>query len=432
MNDFPKEIVEFILCKMDVKQRSSCAQVSTAWKAAAAAATAATRDDIVLHNVYDATSLQQWLEEHGGHVDVLQLHAADHRGLPTALPCPQLQHLYLHASSFCPFNLPVHNRIWEGISRATQLKTVSLFNLQTAGLPQEVMAVLEALPNLQHLAWRTVKHRSAWHNPAVTSIQGLTKLTGLELKPVTADALEQLSAFTKLRQLSLDDVPYTWGAAGCPGLQQLTALTSLHLGKDLDGYNVIPLVIVRLTAVQHLSVPQASYLHVWELHALVGLTSLCVADVVAWDYPLSPLQLTALQRLKLGVNLRSEHTNLQMSCLSECTRLQELSLAGLVLKNFWGDPECVLGLTALQHSIYTPGLKAADVKRLVACCSSLRNLQLGVEFNVSLSALSGLSHLTHLTVDHLHEAYTSSVAQLTGLRQLLVGYGWRPTPKDLL
>lgn len=448
----PPEILTKILSNVGIRQRCRCAQVSKTWKAAAATATSSIvllhgRFDNIrlqqhgshlqvlqLHTVYDVRGLQQWLQEHGGHLQVLQLHETDHSSLPTVLPS-QLQHLYLHQTS-SHFDSNVDDMILEGISASgTNLKTVSLANIKTSRRPEQVMAIFEALPKLQHLALRSVKY-PRWYDPGATSLQGFTQLTGLDLENVSAGTLEKhLSALTKLRHLSLDGVLLrSWGESKFPGLQQLTSLTRLHLGNGLGAYNVIPLVVVKLTAVQHLRVPQPTYVQVQELHALVGLTSLCVQDVVAWDYPPSPLQLTALRRLEFGVHCHSKDNNMPMSRLSDCLRLQELSLSRLVLK----DPRCVLGLTSLQYA-RTPGvfvegplLKAADVKRLVACCSSLRRLQLGVKDNVSLSALSQLPHLTHLRVDNVNEWYTSSLAQLTGLRQLVAGYGWTPTPKDLL
>jgi len=400
MSELPEEILENIMGKMDIKQRCSCAQVSQNWKVAAAAAATSS---IVLDEVRDVTSLQKWLEEHGGHVEVLQLQAAR---FPTALPCPRLLDLHLHADSRC-FRRPVDDRVWEGISAATQLESVSLSKLEAARGSEEVMAVLAALPKLQHLSWCSVKCSGETYLPGVASLQGLTKLTGLELRDVTAGALEQLSALTNLRHLSLDYVLYMWGEDGCPGLEHLTSLTSLHLGTFLGAYNVIPLVLQRLTALQHLSVPEASYTQVQELHALVGLTRLCVKDVVAWDFPSSPLQLAALQCLELGVSTWSKYHHIPMSYLAACPRLQELSLSSLVLT----DPGCVLGLTAFKHVLnerVDSLLKTADVELLVTCCSGLRTLQLEFrEEEVNLSALTHLPYLTSLSVDGLNKHHAA-------------------------
>jgi len=139
-----------------------------------------------MHDVHDVTSLQKWLEDYGGQLEVLKLQATGDSGLPTALPCPQLQHLYLHADFRCLRPTAVDDRVWEGISAATELKTLSLDYLQTAQTAEAVMAVLAALPDLQHLSWCLVECSGVTRLPAVPSLQLLTKLTGLELQFVSA------------------------------------------------------------------------------------------------------------------------------------------------------------------------------------------------------------------------------------------------------
>jgi len=429
MSDLPKEVLESILGHMVIRQRFSCAQVSQKWKAAA---TAATRT-IVLHKKHGEIRLQRWLEMHGSQLQALQLQASATYYLPEALPCPQLEDLHLHAETCYSWH-SVDDRVWDDISAATKLKSVSLDNLKAARGSEEIMALLAALPNLHHLAWRSMDCCGERYLPGVPSLQRLTKLTGLELKDVTAGALEQLSAFTKLRHLSVDGVPPMWGFKDFPALQQLTFLTRLHLGDAIYA-DVIPLVVNRLTAVQHLGLHNTSYERIQQLHALSGLTSLSAKDVGYMYSPPSPLQLPALQRLELGtgglLSLDSSVHDLPMSYVADCRRLQVLSLSRLVLR----DPGCVLGLTSLKHASYCL-LNVADVERLVTCCSGIRTSALAVRDKVTLSALAQLPYLTSLSVAGVDEQQCSSVAQLTGLRQLCLGRsvtrGCKLTTNDLL
>jgi len=250
---------------------------------------------------------------------------------------------------------------------------------------------------------------------------------------------------TRLQHLSMDGVIYPWDAASFAGVQQLTALTRLEIGDraDRSTNDVIRLVVERLTGVQHLGLPKASYIDIWQLHALAGLTRLCVGDVMVKASPEmeSPLQLPALQCLELGSSYKykpqyEDAYHLPMWYLSGCPMLQDLSTTRIVLS----DPGCVLGLRALSYEPNEDGLlETADVERLVASCSSIRSLQLGMQYDAAnLSALAQLPSLTRLSVDGLNHDQFSSVAQLTGLRQLCVGFkqmgefAWEPTPRDLL
>jgi len=58
-------------------------------------------------------------------------------------------------------------------------------------------------------------------------LQKLTQLTALKVSCIAeAEALEHLGGLTRLQDLSLG-AAVDWAAAGCPGLQELKALTRL-------------------------------------------------------------------------------------------------------------------------------------------------------------------------------------------------------------
>jgi len=414
VSDLPTGIAVNILSKMDIRQRFSCALVCIEWGKAAAAATNPS-SVVYLNDSHDRIRLQGWLQKHGNRLQVLLLQADSADYLPTALPCPKLRDLQLHCNVSYSWQPAVDDRVWEAISAARQLKTVSLSKLRAARSSENVMALLAALPNLQHLGWCSVQCCGERYLPAVPSLQRLTKLTGLDLKDVAAGALEQLSAFTRLRHLSLDGVPHLWGEDGFPGIQQLTSLSRLHLGDDVSSDDVISLVVNRMTAVEQLGLHKASYMHIWELRALTRLTNLYVGNVHLPPPP-SPLQLPALLRLELGASFTTDETFMPMSHLADCPRLQELSLTCLVLT----PPGCLPTLTMLQHFHYHQRalLDQADVECLVTCCSSLHMLQLDARKDVALSTLARLPFLTQLHLGNFHDCQCSSLAKVKSLRQL--------------
>jgi len=119
----------------------------------------------------------------------------------------------------------------------------------------------------------------------------LTKLTALKLDLVeAAEALQHLGLLTRLQDLSLA-VGHEWAAAGCPGLQELKALTRLEL---LHSFDDIPPSASQLTALQQLDADgRATPTALNKLSVLTGLTYLCVRhlrDMLPNSPPLQPLQ----------------------------------------------------------------------------------------------------------------------------------------------
>jgi len=147
----------------------------------------------------------------------------------------------------------------------------------------------------------------------------LTKLTALRLDFVgAAAALEHLGLLTRLQDLSLAAslaATGDWVAAGCPGLQELKALTRLEL---LAVFFEIPPSVSQLTALQQLNVPRATPTALNKLSALTGLTQLRVGRLVDLSLESPPLQLSALQHLEVVDGLDG---TMPMSYLGSCRQL---------------------------------------------------------------------------------------------------------------
>jgi len=281
---------------------------------------------------------------------------------------------------------------------------------------------------------------------AVLLLQQLTKLTGLQLAGFTAAAVEHLSALTKLQRLSIG-AAQDWAAAGCPGLQELKALTRLEL---LDRFLTIPASIYQLTALQQMSVSAATATALNGLQPLTGLTQLCVEQVVGVSSESPPLQLPGLQHLELD----GRGGDMPMSFLSSCTQLQVLRLC----YSYFMGPGRLLASNLLQHlelkdcRVYAaadaagpvswqqvfaspgqlphltlldlrsahPALEQADIESVVACCSRLQVLHLYTLQDSFAPVLAGLPALTSLNLQTVPDQQCSSLAQLTGLRELKV------------
>jgi len=251
----PPNFITKLFHSMSLSDRLKCALVCKAW---AQEATAATRSIILRDSVQDLSSLQAWIEKHGGQVDVLQLHECPYPAALTALPCAQLHDLLLggrlsRGLSWDSY-LRLDSRVWSDIAAATKLTSVSLECVQTASLQADVVSAPTALPDLEQLTWRSVKcgDVQSWLQSMQYGLfdskllQKVTKLTALRLNYVeAAAALQHLGLLTRLQDLSLA-VTNDWDTVGCPGLQELKALTRLELVKFF--YYDIPPSVSQLTA----------------------------------------------------------------------------------------------------------------------------------------------------------------------------------------
>jgi len=274
--------------------------------------------------VQDLSDLQHWLEKHGNRVEVLQLQECDGAAL-AALPCSaQLQDLLLH-------HLSMASRTWGDIASATKLTSISLSSVQTASQQADVVAALTALPNLEQLTWCKVHCSDPLGKQNLSDsslLQQMTQLTSLKLQFITASDLQHLGSLTKLQHLDISDAD-DWLAAGCPGLQELKALTSLKLVSW--GMADLPASASQLTALRQLEVGTATHTALNQLQVLTGLTHLRVSGLTGTSSFSARLQLPSLQHLELGGDF---NPIMPMSFLDSCTQLQLLKVTRLSFQGF--------------------------------------------------------------------------------------------------
>jgi len=410
--------------------------------------------------VQDLSCLQSWLVKYGHQLEVLWLHVCRDPAVLTALPCLQLQDLLLSSAGSWD-SLSLDSRVWSDIAAATKLTSVSLDMVQTASQQADVVSALTTLPDLEQLTWSSFRCGPEWGLSNSKLLHKLTKLTALKLDHVrAAEALEHLGLLTRLQDLSLH-VTGNWPAAGCPGLQELKALTRLELRVPID----IPPSVSQLTALHQLEVLRATPTALNKLSALTGLTRLCVAYLVDLLPVTPPLQLPGLQHLEVD-DLLEEDGAMPTSFLSCCTQLRVLKLsrselsgpgslvASSMLQHLelhdcrlsaaddwaaepvaWQDMFPGQGqlphLTSLQLMTWDPYVQHADMECVVSCCSSLQVLQLQRLPDSVTSALSRLPGLTSLVLAEAKDQQCSSLAQLTGLRDLRVEYAYQVSAAGL-
>jgi len=439
------DIISLLLRGMPLRERFICAMVCKTW---AEAATAATHSIILKHRMQDVSGLQTWLEKHGNQVTVLQLHECD-GAVMSALPCcAKLQDLLLHGTY--RHDVSIASRTWGDIASANQLTSVSLSSMQTASQQADVVSALTALPNLQRLTWCCVSCSGKQQLSDSLLLQQMTRLTCLVLRPVTAAALQHLGSLTKLQHLSIS-AEDEWHAAGCPGLQELKALTSLFMDD-------LPASASHLTALRQLDVHRATPTALQGVHVLPNLTRLCVVKMTGMSPESPPLKLPGLQHLLLqtGLGVFAGVVTMPMSFLASCTQLQVLKLQGYDLKGpgslvasttlqylelivctisaadgaagpaswqqVFPGPGLLPHLTRLKLNILR-ALPQADIDGLVECCSNLQVLRVDALEGSSAAALACLPRLTNLHLSMADDECCSALAQLTGLQKLAV---WKP------
>jgi len=336
---------------------------------------------------------------------------------------------------------------WIDIETATKLTSVSLRSVQTDSQQADVVSALTALPDLEQLTWRHVYCGQQRRLSDSSLLQQATRLTYLDLKNFRTAALQHLSSLTKLQHLSIGHAD-RWAAAGCPGLQELKALTSLKLDTEKD----IPASTSQLTALQQLEVANASPSAINGLQVLTALTQLKVRRKPyggAGATRSLRLQLTGLQHLELGINGRQE--DVPLSVVASCKQLRVLSLLNCSLTG----PGSLVASTTLQHlelnrcrvaarpatwrrvfpgpgqlphltSLQLPGIHAlevSDVERIVAACgSSLQKLHIDTLQGTFVPVLAGLPALTSLELSYHGMSYETYgfLKQLTGVKEVTV------------
>jgi len=307
----PPDFKIMVLQSMSFSDRFTCALVCKSW---AEAATAATHSIILRDSMQDISCLQGWIKKHGNHLEVLQLHECDCAAM-TALPCPQLQDLLLTGC------VSINGSVWRDVAAATKLTSVLLAYVMTPSQQADVVSALTALPDLQQLTWRDVDCCGEAELCDSSLLLQMTQLTYLELQDVTAAALQHLSSLAKLQHLSItpDD---DWAAAGCPGLQELNALTRLCLFRVDD----IPANVSELPALRRLEASSATLAAANALQVLTALTQLKVWLLRDLADQSLQLQLTSLLHLELGSS--RPYALMPMLFLASCKQLQVLSLLG--------------------------------------------------------------------------------------------------------
>jgi len=277
----PFDVLTQILQTMCEKDRFICALVC---KSSAAAATRTVT--VWQPSVQKFSCFQQWMEKHGDQLEVLLLHGCSGVAL-TAMPFAQLQRLLLYGGFQVGSYINVSSRVWGNIAAATKLTSMVLSGVKTASQQADVVSALTALPDLKHLVWLDVQCNGKQKLSDSLLLAHLTKLTVLDLRGVSAAALQHLGSLTKLQGMSVSEAE-DWAAAGCPGLQELKALTRLQL---LQGVEDMPASVCQLTALQELKVFKASQTAIISLQVLTGLTHLEVQDLGGLSVGTPPLQL---------------------------------------------------------------------------------------------------------------------------------------------
>jgi len=438
------DIISMILCSIPFRNRCICALVCKAWAEAAVEAT----HSILRDRMQDLSGLQVWLDKHGHKIEVLQLHECRDPAVLTALPCAKLQGLLLHGVH--GNSVFIAHGLWRDIAAATKLTSVSLSNVLTTLQQADVVAALTALPNLQQLTWRHVHCGDQQRLSDSSLLQQMTQLTLLDLQGVAAGALQHLSSLAKLQHLSIDRAE-GWPAAGCPGLQELKAITSLQLSsRDLLD---LPSSVSQLTALRQLDVLAATPTALNRLQLLTGLTGLSVDFLRCHESV--PLQLTGLQRLELRTLQGYPYP---MSLVASCTQLHSPKLQGF---NFAGPSSlvassmlqhlelrrcCVTAADAIERHISwqqafpapvqfphltslqlwrklwceEPALQQADIDGVVESSPGLNEFGLDRLRSSCVPALAQLPGLTSLCLHSVSDEECSAFAQLTGLRKLTV------------
>jgi len=449
-----------IMNSLTVKERFSCALVSKAWAKAIPPAAAAATVRIVKHGLYDLKGLQQYLHRSGSRVLALQLHGCS--GSFTGLPCTKLQELIkgsITAKIQLLHSLSMDGSLGIDLAAAASLTSLSLAHVSSASHEADVVAAVARLQGLRQLTWSNVQ---CGGNPTLLDsrlLQQLRWLTYLDLRSASAQALQHLGSLTKLQHLSLE-VPYDWASAKCPGLQQLKALTHLHLQSCKLGCAASS--ISRLTALQELRVLAASPTDLPQLQPLTDLTLLCVEHMEHLTQGSAPLQLPSLQHLELGCGQAYVHVSYLARCMQlsrlvlrdvritgigtlvassalHCLVMDEctLSTAGAApadphpWQQVFPGPGRLPDLTSLQLSLVQPALQVADLQRVVACCSGLQLLRLDTVQCAEAAALAHLPYLSSLHLGKLLNQQCHCLTQLTGLWELWVEDASSLTPEGV-
>ena len=359
------------------------------------------------------------MQRNGDHVTSLYFEGFD--GALTELPCQHLQQLVL-----------VYDKVQLGPGRnqpgvlhgCSDLTALQLRSCTMRG-GRCSLSALSAVPALQHLELSnlyTVGNQQKLVLPGST-LQVLTQLTSLCVETrgmVTAELLQHISALQHLQSLHLSSPTVPLSPNRTPGLVQLTGLQMLSLASaTLD-----PAMLQQHTQLQHVSLYEATlpgpdggcallaafshYLHLQQLHLL---DVQCVWPTAAAAF----MALTASSRLeRLAVELNGVPAGIWQAVF----RPQQQQLPHLHTFFARSGAYQEAGVAARRQGAAAMSFSHADVSRLVGCCPGLERLDLHLQPDVQLSALSQLTALTALDISKATESSVRSIAQLLPLRSL--------------
>lgn len=429
-SQLPTELLPAVLQHVDLQDRlCRCALVSTAWAAAASAATTSisiscqsatdlqeawaaratsyasqlTHLDLTCHNWQGMYNMGMYSQE----PCILHLPCTHLRSLEVCNPTVQL--LSVPARPWCSNrSVPLYRRLESGqclsmpgapglLDTATGLTRLSLQSVTLWGDAAKQLAALTALTDLQDLSLslkpQTNAAHPAWLLPDsfMQQLRSLTKLTQLQLAggwtPLWSPAgMEHISCLTRLCGLSLASnsgplVLLSWAATA---LQCLTTLTRLKLQERNGAAGGMVPCLGSLSGLQQfeLQCSRSAWNPATVLAGVSGLRSLTATVPDDASTLLHVLQQqTLLEHLELeDVLLLYAAPVAAHSALTASAHLQSLVLRTTRLQpGVWGymfPPGCVLQhLTSLQVcSSYDMQLSAGELALMVQACPVLQQL----------------------------------------------------------
>lgn len=362
----PDELLKIVLTNVPFKEWLGCCVVSTWFNATCVSLTQHLElSESLMWRHEDP--VHKWLANHGQQVTSLCISHLQKRVEPALLPCPNLRQLILDRPSFLE-QLDAHNGHPGLLQSLTQLTYLEL----SCGLPLEAREVssLSSLVQLQHLDLYPGL-RAPTCTLSGSTLPRLMQLTNLRAK-LTADTLGQLGTLSALQELHLSADNHTpIGPSMVPGLAFPASLKTLLLLSRVDTrtFSAVP------AGLKHLQVecdvegpadgPDSFIACMSQLRQLTCLEVVTNSAVSAF-WPVAGPAYTALTASSKLVSfyLRADLPEGVWSHVFPATRslphLTHLHLSGGTISQYWVRPG--------------PPFALADLRSLVDCCPSLRQI----------------------------------------------------------